>query len=180
MKTLRLSASLLLFAAAVTAGHSSAPTADDKPIPPMPGIPPPMLAKPAAPAPEAKKIDYKPYPFAASLVSGAPLSDHPVVWVQDGYEMKVSSADEAASVKQAPAQYLAKIKQAYADAKPYPSDKCLVCTMKLDDDDLVFVYEGRQFKVCGEEDCYDLFQKDPAKYVKKWDELAAAAKVTAK
>jgi len=127
------------------------------------------------------KIDYKPYPFHTSVVSDTKLDAQAVVFVQDGYEVKVSNQDEAKTYKKAPAQFLAKIRQAYADAKPYPLSKCVVCDMKLEDDALFFVYEGRQFKVCSDEDCYQVFQKDPAKYVKLWDVAAkSAATVTAR
>lgn len=169
MKILKLSATLSLLAAITASAFAAAPTEASKPMPDMPGM--------AAP----KKVEAKPYPFATSVVSGAALPSQPVVLVQDGFEVKVSSKDEEAAFRKDPAPYLAKIKKAYAEAKPYPLATCLVCDMKLEGDELVFVYEGRQFKVCkDEEDCYALFQKDPAKYVKKWDDAAQAAKPAAK
>lgn len=133
------------------------------------------------PPASAKKVDYKPYPFDTSVVSGAKLDDHAVVFVQDGYEIKVSSISEEDAYKKNPAPSLAKIKQAYASAKPYPLDTCLVCGMPLDNDDITFVYLGQQFKVCGgDEDCYEVFQKDPAKYVKKLDDAVKQAPAPAK
>jgi YHS domain-containing protein len=133
------------------------------------------------PPASAKKVDYKPYPFDTSVVGGAKLDDHAVVFVQDGYEIKVSSMSEEDNYKKNPAPYLAKIKQAYASAKPYPLGTCLVCGMALDNDDITFVYLGRQFKVCGgDEDCYEVFQKDPAKYVQAWDDAAKTVQAPAK
>jgi hypothetical protein len=123
----------------------------------------------------AVKVNYKPYPFDTDMASGARLGANAIAFIQDGYEVKVSNAEDEAAVKKSPGEFLDKIKAAYANAKPYPLDKCLVCGMKLDDDDITFVYLGRQFKVCGgDEDCFQVFQKDPAKYVKMWDEAVNA------
>jgi len=145
------------------------------------------LSRSAVPIPDgqttapAQKVDYKPYPFDTSIVTGTKFDAHPVVFVQDGYEVKVSVASEEDTVKKTPAPFLAKIKEAYAKAKPYPLDTCLVCGMKLEDDDITFVYLGQQYKVCGgDEDCYEVFQKDPATYVKKLADATKSAQAPAK
>ncbi len=128
---------------------------------------PPENTPTASAEAKVEKIDSKPYPFDTDIVSGAPLPAAPITFVQDGHEVKVASAESAAAWKQNPAGYLAKIDKAYAEAKPYPLDTCLVCGMKLEADDITFVYLGRQIKVCGgDEDCYAVFKKDPAKYLK--------------
>ncbi len=143
-------------------------------------------AAPATPAPHAApmalkaaepKVTAKPYPFATSVVSGAKLGgkDAVVKFVQDGYEVKVASQAEAATFKQSPAPYMAKITEAYKTAKPCPLTVCPVMGDPLDADAYAFVYEGREFKFCCDA-CMDDFEKDPAKFVKVWDDAAAAKK----
>ena len=55
-----------------------------------------------------------------------------------------------------------------AGAKPYPLDTCLVCGMKFEqmEKPYVFVYQGQQIKVCDESE-KAMFEKDPARYMKK-------------
>lgn len=52
--------------------------------------------------------------------------------------------------------------------KPYPLDTCLVCGMKLNEmgKPFVFVYKGREIKVCDKSEKAD-FDKAPKKYLKK-------------
>jgi hypothetical protein len=66
--------------------------------------------------------------------------------------------------------------KAVAKAKPYPLKTCVVSDEKFGGDmgdPYVFVYEGRQVKLCCK-GCLDDFKKDSAKYVKKME--AAEAK----
>ena len=66
--------------------------------------------------------------------------------------------------------------KAVAKAKPYPLKVCVVSDEKFGGDmgdPYLFVYEGRQVKLCCK-GCLDDFKKDPAKYVKKME--AAEAK----
>jgi YHS domain-containing protein len=123
----------------------------------------------AAPAPA------KPYPFSTSVVSGEKLGpkDSLVIFVQDGYQIKLASAAEADTFKKTPAVYMAKITDAYKNAKPCPLTVCPVMGDALDADAYAFVYEGRQFKFCCDA-CMDDFEKDPAKFEKIWDDAAAA------
>jgi nitrous oxide reductase accessory protein NosL len=55
-----------------------------------------------------------------------------------------------------------------AGAKLYPLDTCLVCDMKLAGmgTPYVFVYNQQQIKVCDKSE-KAMFDKDPAKYMKK-------------
>jgi YHS domain-containing protein len=59
--------------------------------------------------------------------------------------------------------------------KPYPLNTCAVCGMKLGEIEkpYVFVYEGREIKVCDKGEAAD-FKKDPKKYLDKIDKAAAA------
>jgi len=122
-------------------------------------------------------VPAKPYPFATSVVSGQKLGGPGtgVTFEQNGYEVKLASQAEADTFKQNPAPYLAKIEEAYKNAKPCPLTVCPVMGDALDKDAYVFVYEGREFKLCCDS-CLEDFQKDPDKFVKIWD---AAAQVTA-
>jgi YHS domain-containing protein len=127
----------------------------------------------------ATTIVGKPYPFSTSVVSGEKLGpkDSTVSFVQDGYQIKLANAAEADTFKKTPAVYMAKITDAYKTARPYPLATCMVMGDALDDTAYSFVYEGREIKFCCDS-CMDDFEKDPAKYVKIWDD-AAAAKVAA-
>lgn len=63
-------------------------------------------------------------------------------------------------------------------AKPYSLKTCVVSDEKLGGDmgkPFVFVYEGQEFKLCCK-DCKKKFDKDPAKYTKKFAEAQKAAK----
>jgi hypothetical protein len=64
-----------------------------------------------------------------------------------------------------------------AGAKPYPLDTCLVCDMKLAGmgTPYVFVYNQQQIKVCDKSE-KALFDKDPAKYMKKLADAEAKQK----
>jgi len=132
-----------------------------------------------APAPSAMpaaKITAKPYPFSTSIVSGAKLGgkDVTIKLVQDGYDVKFANQDEADTFKKNPAIYMAKITDAYKTAKPCPFTVCPVMGDKLDADAYSFVYEGREFKFCCDA-CMDDFEKDPAKFVKMWDDADKVA-----
>jgi YHS domain-containing protein len=117
----------------------------------------------------------KPYPFSTSVVSGEKLGDpkSTVTFVQDGYQIRLASAAEEDTFKKTPAMYLAKITDAYKNARPCPMTVCPVMGDQLDDTAYSFVYDGREIKLCCDS-CLDDFQKDPAKYVKMWDDAAAA------
>jgi len=123
----------------------------------------------SAPAPA------KPYPFSTSVVSGEKLGpkESVVAFVQDGYQIKLASAAEADTFKKTPAVYMTKITDAYKNARPCPLTVCPVMGDALDADAYAFVYEGRQFKFCCDV-CMEDFDKDPAKFVKIWDDAAAA------
>jgi YHS domain-containing protein len=87
--------------------------------------------------------------------------------------VKFSRAEYANEFKKDPAKYLAKIQQAYKDAKPYPLDICLVSGEKFTmGPPFTFVYEGREIKMCCD-GCLDDFQKTPAKYLTIWDHATA-------
>jgi YHS domain-containing protein len=62
-------------------------------------------------------------------------------------------------------------------AKPYPLKTCVVSDEKLGEmgDPYVFVYEGREIKLCCKS-CLKDFKKEPAKYIKKIEEAEAKAK----
>ncbi|HTB63320.1 MAG TPA: YHS domain-containing protein [Opitutales bacterium] len=136
-------------------------------------------AVPAAKAPVVAATTAKPYPFATSVVSGLPVGpkDSVVTLEQDGYQVKLASAQEADTFKKNPSVYMAKITEAYQTAKPCPMTVCPVMGGTLDSDAFVFVYEGRQFKFCCDS-CLDDFNKDPAKFVSMWDDAAAGKPIT--
>jgi YHS domain-containing protein len=133
----------------------------------------PVMAKVATTAAAAPA---KPYPFATSVVSGQKLGGPGtgVTLDQNGYEVKLTNQTEADTFKQNPAPYLSKIEDAYKNAKPCPLTVCPVMGDALDKDAYVFVYEGREFKLCCDS-CLEDFQKDPDKFVKIWDAAAQAA-----
>jgi YHS domain-containing protein len=63
-------------------------------------------------------------------------------------------------------------------AKPYPLETCLVSGEKLGGDmgeAYVLAYQGREIKLCCKS-CRKDFDKDPAKFVAKWDEAAKKVK----
>jgi hypothetical protein len=59
--------------------------------------------------------------------------------------------------------------------KPYPLQTCLVTDNDLGSmgDERSFVYEGQEIKICCKP-CERKFRKDPARYLKKLQELVAA------
>lgn len=61
--------------------------------------------------------------------------------------------------------------------KPYPLKTCLICDMQLSDmgKPFVFVYKGQEIKVCDESE-KDIFDKNPAKYLKKLADETAKLK----
>jgi YHS domain-containing protein len=125
----------------------------------------------------APKLTFKPskpypYPFSTCIVCGMKLDATAITFVQGDYEIKACGQADADEFKRNPDKYLPKIVQAYQDAKPNPLTTCAVCGMDIDSGFLPFVYEGRQFQVC-DQDCLAEFQKDPAKYVKIWDDAEA-------
>ncbi len=65
------------------------------------------------------------------------------------------------------------------EAKPaYPLTKCLVSGEKLGGDmgkPYVFTYEGKEIELCCK-GCKKEFDKDPAKYMKAYEDAAKAAK----
>ena len=65
--------------------------------------------------------------------------------------------------------------------KPYTLKTCVVTGEKLGEmgDAYVFVYEGREIKLCCKS-CLKEFNKEPAKYIKKIEAAEAEAKAKAK
>lgn len=59
-----------------------------------------------------------------------------------------------------------------AKPKPYPLKTCIVADDKLDKDEVAFVYQGQEFKICCAS-CRKDFDKEPAKFVKKLADAAA-------
>jgi len=137
-------------------------------------------AVPASPSAAGKVPDH-PYPFATSVISDEKLGNAStlITFEQDGYEVKLASQAEAGTFKKNPTPYLAKIEDAYKNAKPCPYSVCPVMGDALDNDAYIFVYEGRQFKLCCDS-CLEDFQKDPDKFVKMWDTAAQTAAVDKK
>jgi len=61
-------------------------------------------------------------------------------------------------------------------AKPYPLETCVVSGEKLGGDmgkPYVFIYQGREIKLCCQ-GCLKAFDKEPAKYIKKLEEVEKA------
>lgn len=57
---------------------------------------------------------------------------------------------------------------------PYPLTICIITGDTLNEDPIVFSYDGREIKTCCT-DCIDQFYKDPAGFVAKIEEAAARA-----
>jgi hypothetical protein len=57
---------------------------------------------------------------------------------------------------------------------PYPLTTCIVTGDKLDDNAIVFAYDGREIKTCCT-NCIDEFYKDPAGFSARIDEETARA-----
>ncbi len=145
-----------------------------------------FVGKPIAPPPLpvaklAEKVEGRPYPFGTSVVSGVKLGakNQIITLAQDGYQVKLASADEVAIFRKNPATYMAKITDAYKTARPCPLTVCPVMGDSLDADSFAFVYEGREFKFCCDA-CMDDFEKDPAKFLQIWDDAAAHKTADAK
>ncbi len=164
--------SLLLVVLAGTAWYFGRP----QPAPTATATTPPPALTVAKTTASKEAPAAKPYPFSTSVVSGKPLGskDQIVKFTQDGYEIKLASQDEATEFHQNPAIYLAKITEAYKTAKPCPMTVCPVMGDPLDADAYSFVYEGREFKFCCD-GCLDDFEKNPAKFVKMWDDAEKTA-----
>lgn len=58
---------------------------------------------------------------------------------------------------------------------PYPLKVCIVADDKLDDKPTVFVYQGREIKLCCDS-CKPDFDKNPAKFIKKLEAAEKKAK----
>ena len=129
---------------------------------------------PAADTKENK--DPKPYPLTTCLVTGEKIGGHgkPVVLTEGGYEIKLCCKDCTADFKKDTAKHIAKLDKAYKDAKPYPGKVCIVSDEALGGmgEPYVFAYDGREMKMCCKS-CMKDFDKDPAKFTKKWDTLTA-------
>ncbi len=71
--------------------------------------------------------------------------------------------------------------KADAKAKPYTLQTCIVSGDKLGGmgDPYVFVYQGREIKLCCK-NCLKDFDADPAKFLKKIDEAEAKEKAKGK
>ncbi len=136
----------------------------------------PLLA-----GPKAKKAALKPYPLPTCIVSDEKLGGdmgEPVVFAHEGREMKLCCKSCEKDFKKEKAKFVKKFDEAAKKVKAYPLQTCLVSDEKFGGDmgePFVFVHEGRQVRLCCES-CLKDFTKDQAKFLKKWDAAAIAAK----
>lgn len=112
-----------------------------------------------------------PYPLKTCLVCGMDLGmGKPKVFVYQGQQIMVCNASEKTTFDQAPDKYMKKLADETAKLKPvpYPLNACLVCGMDLGmmGKPCVFVYRGREIKVCNKAE-EKTFEQDPDKYMKK-------------
>jgi len=134
----------------------------------------------------------KPYPLATCVVSGEKLGGamgEPHVFAYQGREIKLCCKDCLKDFKDClkdfnkePAKYIAKVDAAAKAVKAYPLNVCLVSDEKLGGDmgePYEFIYEGREIKLCCKS-CLKDFQKDSAKFVKKFDDALKSPKAAVK
>jgi YHS domain-containing protein len=134
-----------------------------------------LLLQPSVSADAPKGEKPKPYPLPTCVVSGEKLAGamgDPYVFAYQGREIKFCCKDCLRDFNKEPAKFVAKVDEAAKKVKPYPLATCLVSGEKFGGDmgdPYVFVYEGREIKLCCK-DCVKDFNKEPAKFLKKLDE----------
>jgi hypothetical protein len=137
------------------------------------------LASSSLAADEKKiKLKTKPYPMEVCVVSEEKLGSmgDAFVFVEGDQEVQLcckSCQKDFASTKEA---NLKKISEAWKKVKPYPLATCIASDEDIDPEHAVgLVHEGREFIFCCKS-CVKDFKKEPAKFVKKFDEAAAKKK----
>lgn len=130
---------------------------------------------------KAKKAAAKPFPLSTCIVTDEKLGGdmgEPFVFTYEGREMKLCCKSCEKDFKKDKAKFVKKFDEASKKVKAYPLQACIVSDEKLGGDmgdPVVFIHEGREMKLCCES-CMKDFKKDQAKFLKKWDAAAAAAK----
>jgi hypothetical protein len=124
------------------------------------------------------KLKTKPYPLAVCPVSDEKLGSmgDPVVFVEGDQEIQLCCKGCQKDFAKNKEANLKKIEAAWKKVKPYPLTACIASDEALEADKAIgVVHEGREFVFCCK-GCVKEFKKDPAKFVKKFDEAAAKKK----
>jgi YHS domain-containing protein len=131
-----------------------------------------LLAAPvASPAADAKPAKAKPYPLDTCVVSGEKFGGdmgEPYLFTYEGREIKLCCKSCKKDFDKTPAKFVAKVDEAAKKVKPCKLDTCVVSGEKLGEDAYVFITKGQEVKLCCK-DCLKEFNKDSAKYLKKFE-----------
>lgn len=120
----------------------------------------------------------KPYPLATCLVSDEKLGSmgDAHVLTEGNQEIQLCCKSCLKDFQANKEANLKKVAEAWKKVKPYPVATCVVSDEPLDPADAVgVVHADREFFFCCKS-CVKEFKKDTAKFVKKFDQLAAKAK----
>lgn len=124
------------------------------------------------------KLKTKPYPLAVCVVSDEKLDamGEPFVFKEGDQEVQLCCQSCQKDFNKDKAAKLKKIEEAAKKVKAYPLTTCIASDEELNPEDAVgLVHEGREFIFCCKS-CVKDFKKEPAKFVKKFDEAAAKKK----
>jgi hypothetical protein len=124
------------------------------------------------------KLKTKPYPLDVCVVSDEKLGSMGDAFVFTEGDQEVQLCCKSCQkdfAKDKPA-HLKKIEEGWKKVKAYPLTTCIASDEALEPDQAVgLVHEGREFVFCCKS-CIKDFKKEPAKFIKKFDEAAAKKK----
>jgi YHS domain-containing protein len=131
-----------------------------------------------ATGPAAAEFKGDPYLLTTDPVSGATLPENPVLYQNQGRELRFTDQKSLEQFKANPAQYLAGVDQKMtAQQTPfYPLEVCVISGDKLGGDmgqPVNLIYKNRLVRFCCP-DCVKEFQKDPAAAIAKLDQAVIA------
>jgi hypothetical protein len=124
------------------------------------------------------KLKTKPYPMTVCVVSGEKLDamGEAFAFVEGDQEIQLCCKSCQKDFTKDKKANLKKVEEAWKKVKPYPLTTCIASDEALDPAEAVgLVHEGREFMFCCKS-CIKDFTKEPAKFVKKFDEAAAKKK----
>ncbi len=121
------------------------------------------------------KLKVRPDPLEVCPVSGEKLDSmgDAFVFAVGDQEVQLCCKSCQKDFDKDKATYLKKIEEAWTKVKRYPLKTCISSDEALDPAEAVgLVYQGREFMFCCKS-CIKDFKKEPAKFVKKFDEALA-------
>jgi YHS domain-containing protein len=124
------------------------------------------------------KLKTKPYPLEVCVISDEKLGSmgDPFVFVEGDQEIQLCCKSCQKDFTNHKEENLKKLEAAWKKVKRYPLTACIASDEPIDPQEAVgLVHEGREFIFCCKS-CIKEFKKDPAKFVKKFDEAAAKKK----